>query len=211
MRGAMLETVHDEQEDMEHEYASGARRHNANQNVCLVDDEGLSDEEMEDVCHLETADASDVMPNNTEAGEHVQVGQQAMKGTAAEAVKIRNKLHSTATRFGSHHLFVTITPDDLVDPIAAAYAGFQPSTNIEGMSEDELQIKNRDDMANTIAANPVACAMAFRAQLKIFIEEIIGWDLTDGISHPRVMAKVIAFNAQVEEQDGQNLHAHILV
>ncbi|KAK3252958.1 hypothetical protein CYMTET_37769 [Cymbomonas tetramitiformis] len=143
--------------------------------------------------------------------QHVQVGQQAMKGTAAEAVKIRNKLHSTATRFGSHHLFVTITPDDLVDPIAAAYAGFQPSTNIEGMSEDELRIKNRDDMANTIAANPVACAMAFRAQLKIFIEEIIGWDLTDGISHPRVMANVLAFNAQVEEQGGQNLHAHILV
>ncbi|KAK3248193.1 hypothetical protein CYMTET_42332 [Cymbomonas tetramitiformis] len=53
--------------------------------------------------------------------------------------------------------------------------------------------------------------MAFRAQLRIFIEEIIGWDLTDGISHPRVMAKVIAFNAQVEEQGGQNLHAHILV
>ncbi|KAK3238162.1 hypothetical protein CYMTET_51811 [Cymbomonas tetramitiformis] len=69
MRGAMLETVHEEQEDMEHEDASGARRHNANQNVCIFDDEGLSDEEMEDVCHLETADASDVMPNDTEAGD----------------------------------------------------------------------------------------------------------------------------------------------
>eukprot|EP00854_Cymbomonas_tetramitiformis_P003084 gene3084-3914_t len=143
--------------------------------------------------------------------QHVQMGQQAMKGTAAESVMIRKKLHATATRFGSHQLFVTITPDDLVDPIAAAYAGFTPSVNVDGLSDAEVQIKNRDDMANTIAANPVACAMAFRAQLRIFIEEIIGWNLSDGTSQSRVMAKVIAFNAQVEEQGGQNLHAHILV
>ncbi|KAK3257935.1 hypothetical protein CYMTET_32997 [Cymbomonas tetramitiformis] len=227
---------HDDASDVHH----GGSVHVDRNGSTIIDDESRSDVDMDDACPSEAAidDVLDDTDVHVEHGDQFRcsafVGQEpvvtpmnndvraydrpgltsdlnAMKGTAAESVMIRKKLHATATRFGSHQLFVTITPDDLVDPIAAAYAGFTPSVNVDGLSDAEVQIKNRDDMANTIAANPVACAMAFRAQLRIFIEEIIGWNLSDGTSQSRVMAKVIAFNAQVEEQGGQNLHAHILV
>jgi len=97
---------------------------------------------------------------------------------------------------------MTLTPDDLSDPIAAAYAGFVPQPATADMGDEErkaLDLENKANMAATIAANPVACAIAFHEQLRIFIEEVIGWDLDKQRAREcgRAMLQILAFDLQV--------------
>ena len=54
----------------------------------------------------------------------MSVGERAFKGTEAEALEIRKRMYATNTCFGNPHVWMTFTPDDLMDYIAAAYAGF---------------------------------------------------------------------------------------
>ena len=134
----------------------------------------------------------------------MSVGERAFKGTEAEALEIRKRMYATNTHFGNPHVWMTFTPDDLMDPIAAAYAGFVPTIATADMNNEErefLATENKDHMAAVIAANPVACAIAFREQLTIFIEEVLGWNLSKSMGLNRVMTPVIAFDLQARNDD----------
>lgn len=142
----------------------------------------------------------DIIGHADKLFRHASIGERSMKGSEAETMQLRKKLYATNTCFGNAQVWLTITPDDLMDPIAAAYAGFVPNPITADM-DDEMQASvardNNDNMAAIIAANPAACAIAFREQLTIFIEEVLGWDFETATSRPRVMTEVIAFGLQV--------------
>lgn len=134
--------------------------------------------------------------------KYAKFGEQYFKGTEKEAMEIRKKLYATNSCFGNAQVWMTLTPDDLSDPIAAAYAGFVPRVATVDMDDEQrrlLDLENKADMAAAIAANPVACAIAFREQLRIFVENVIGWDLQKNRAHMRgrAMLQVLAFNLQV--------------
>ena len=142
----------------------------------------------------------DVIGHASSLFKHVHTGQQSLKGTEAEAIQLRKKLYAMDTRFGNHHVWFTITPDDLMDPIVAAYAGFVPKESTHGMSEADkavLFLENKEQMAATIAANPVACAMGFRAQIDVLIAEVLGWDVATRSSNARVLSLVVSWSMQV--------------
>jgi hypothetical protein len=55
----------------------------------------------------------------------------------------------------------------------------------------------QDDMAMAVANYPVACAIAFREQVEIYVKHVLGWDLKTGRSEEGIMSLVQAFSLQV--------------
>jgi hypothetical protein len=133
--------------------------------------------------------------------KHVSVGKKAMKWTEEETVELRKKLYGGDTLFGNYTIWATLSPDDLRDKIAAAMAGYtfgEPSPFAEPTSSSS-NAYSADDMAEAIATNPVACARAFRKQLEIYVEHILGWDLKTGMSKEGAIGLVQAFSLQVSD------------
>jgi hypothetical protein len=149
----------------------------------------------------------DVIGNAATLLKHVSIGKKAMKWTEEETVELRKMLYGGDTLFGSYTIWATLSPDDLKDAQAAAYAGFtfgddaslrnpfrESSSSPTGYSADGL--------AEAIANNLVACARAFRKQLEIYIKDILGWDLKTGTSKACAIGLVQAFSLQVSSSKG---------
>ena len=161
-------------------------------------------------------------PENTGAAAElmrsVKAARRRMQGTGEHSVEIRKKMYAKQTRFGMHHVYITISPDHLLDPLAMKLAGLEPisDADIASLSVEALHEKFTA-IAQKIAKNPVACAVAFRHMLDTYITEVIGYDGTandvDGKAsiNPKLMDEVIAYDGMIEEQARSNLHIHMII
>jgi hypothetical protein len=135
--------------------------------------------------------------------KHVSAGKRSMKWTEEDTVELRKKLYGGDTLFGNYTIWATLSPDDLRDIIAAAMAGYtygDPTPFAEQSSSSSNEY-SADDLAETIASNPVACARAFRNQLEIWVKHILGWNLKTGRSTEGAIGLVQAFSIQVSHPD----------
>jgi hypothetical protein len=136
--------------------------------------------------------------------KHVSAGKRSMKWTEEDTVDLRKKLYGGDTLFGNYTIWATLSPDDLRDGIAAAMAGYtygEPSPFAEQTSASSNEY-SADDLAETIASNPVACARAFRTQLEIWIMHILGWDLKTGRSTEGAIGLVQALSIHPGQSSG---------
>jgi len=145
----------------------------------------------------------DVVGHAATLMRQVVMGKKAMKGTEEEAVELRKKLYAGDTLYGSYDIWATLSPNDVTDSLVAAYAGYKFSSEQQAdtsSNTDSLTSPTeyrQDDMAMAVANNPVACAIAFRKQIEIYVEHILGWNLKTGRSEEGVMGLVQAFSLQV--------------
>lgn len=147
----------------------------------------------------------DVVGNAAILMRKVAVGKSEMKGTEEAAIRLRKRLYAGNTLYGSHDIWATISPNDMNDGVVAAYAGYK-FVSAGGHRADETSHPDwltppkercQDDMSMAVAKNPVACAIAFRDQVEIYVKHIIGWDLKTGRSEEGIMSLVQAFSLQV--------------
>lgn len=167
----------------------------------------------------------DVIGNAATAMKHVSIGKKAMRGTEEETLELRKMLYGGNTLYGNYTVWATLTPNDETDALVAAAAGYtfgptNRTTGAAGSAEESttdptagneqqadvsqnanppssLKEYSRDDMAEAVANDPVACARAFRKQVEIYVLHILGWDLKTGMSHEGIMSLVQAFSLQV--------------
>ncbi|KAJ7122508.1 hypothetical protein C8R43DRAFT_1090758 [Mycena crocata] len=94
------------------------------------------------------------------------VGAHVM-GSATSKKHMRNEIWSTTAFIGSPTWFVTMAWADVHHPLSLYYA------------QDDLlfrpEIKSSDERYLLMSKNPVAAARFFHYMVKVFIEDILGW------------------------------------
>ena len=155
----------------------------------------------------------DVVGNAATLLRQVAIGKKAMKGTEEEAVELRKKLYAGDTLFGNYHIWATLSPNDVTDGLVAGYAGYKFSSEQQADASSNTNSSTspteyrQDDMAIAVANNPVACAIAFRKQIEIYVKHVLGWNLKTGRSEEGIMSLVQAFSLQVCFHYNTSIHS----
>ena len=117
--------------------------------------------------------------------------------------------------FGTASYFLTVTPDSDNSFLVQVYSQITVDDDrpIAGLSDEELTLRAKQRLQLRIKY-PGICSYFFELVLEIVIEEVIGWNLTEG--QPRedivdLFGVPQAFTASVKEQGRKTLHAHIQI
>ncbi|KIK18418.1 hypothetical protein PISMIDRAFT_109548 [Pisolithus microcarpus 441] len=127
---------------------------------------------------------------------------------------LRQHLYSTAGRVigtdqSRYHLWITINPCDLHDPIAQVFAGEQ--INMDNFVS--MLGPNKETRAHNIAGDPYAAAKFFHFMIKTIVETLFGVHVTPHQVYQRkgIFGFVSAYFGVVESQGRGSLHLHILL
>ena len=108
-----------------------------------------------------------------------------------------NEIRSLTRMFGTPAFFITLNPHDL-SSIFVAHYGNIPASQWRSMSSY--------DRAVFVASHPGVAARAFDAQVRAFLEIVVGFKTGNGL-----FGKCEAYYAMVEAQGRGTLHTHMLL
>lgn len=174
----------------------------------------LNDSEMQDAINRYLKDKS-----GYEAADMFIKKLRAITGVMSNSVQsahlARKRMFSMIAKFGSPSLLFTITPDDNNNfRIKIMSHGKTGSKDPPPMtSSDEILKEFVVDCENIRTSYPGLCAFDFENVLSITIEELLGWNVKEGVNicGKGLFGDLKSWCYAVEEQGRKTLHAHILI
>nr|GAT47507.1 ATP-dependent DNA helicase [Mycena chlorophos] len=137
---------------------------------------------------------------------HVSYVAQHVPGSTAEIQRMCQEMFSIVNCEGLPHVFFTLNPADVCNPVAQVLAG--RDIDLNKIFDDLAPGAERTIRATTMAENPVASAKFFHLSVKCLLDILFGTRRENGIG---VFGKVGAYYGVVEAQGRGSLHVHILV
>ncbi|KAJ2916281.1 hypothetical protein MD484_g4135, partial [Candolleomyces efflorescens] len=125
----------------------------------------------------------------------------AVHGSLAGKKRMRAELWSLISYIGAPSWFVTISPVDSKHPLCLYWA--------DKDLKFDLNLRDYNQRARLIAANPVAGARFFHFLVQLFIRHLLKWaDNSDGKG---IFGHTSAYYGTVEQQGRMTLHLHMLI
>jgi len=152
--------------------------------------------------------------NSTDVGkllQHVAAVSKKLPFSDEAAKEARKHLFSLCTMFGLPSMFLTVTPDDTESFIVRIHSVSKLMiTDID--NEDDVE-EHLAECASARINFPGLCEHNFEAIASMVIEDIIGWDMSEGSSKDGggVFGKCNAWFTPIEEQRKNTLHNHFLL
>jgi hypothetical protein len=129
-----------------------------------------------------------------------------ISGSTGEIQKMREEMRAVMRTRGLPHLFITINPADLSNPIAQLLAG--RNINVDKIFDELSPNSEYYERGKLIAGNPVAGAKFFEHMMKAFIDVLLGCNRA---SRKGVFGKVNSYYGVVESQGRGALHCHFFI
>lgn len=172
----------------------------------------------EDIANAISKKKTGDLHNNNAGGSFIRAVDavaQAVPHSNDATRKARRDGQTFAHHFGFPSFFLTVVPDDLNSfyiLVYSANANAHKAVDPANMTDQEL--KKFATLREKIRMEyPGICAFYFEQVLDIVIEQVLGWDQTNGrpTERPGLFGVPIAYIAAMEEQGRKTLHTHILV
>jgi hypothetical protein len=122
-----------------------------------------------------------------------------VKGSNTSKKWMRNEIWSLIYHRGAPFWYITISPADIKHPLCIYFA--------DNNEKFEVEVLPYDEQMRLISQNPVAGARFFDFLVKLFISEILGFD----VKHAGLFGEANAYYGTVEQQGRLTLHLHMLI
>nr|GAT43560.1 predicted protein [Mycena chlorophos] len=137
---------------------------------------------------------------------YVSYVAENIPGSTAEIQHMRREMYSIVHCEGLPHVFFTLNPADVLNPIAQVLAG--RDIDLDRVFHDLAPGVEREKRSTAIGTNPVAASEFFHLSVDALVKILFGVGRSNGVG---IYGQVSAYYGVVEAQGRGSLHIHMLL